>query len=88
MPIYTYRCTACSHTFEVLILGAGDVPTACPQCGGAVERTFSGSVGFVFKGSGFYITDYARKNASSNGKDHNPGSSSETSSAKTTNAKE
>lgn len=85
MPIYTYRCTACGHTFEELILRAGDVPTACPRCGGTVERTYSGSVGLVFKGSGFYITDYARKSSSpsSNGKGENPGTSSESSSAKT-----
>ena len=65
MPIYTYRCSACGHTFEELILRASDVPTACPRCGGTVERTFSGSVGLVFKGSGFYITDYARKSSAS-----------------------
>ncbi len=70
MPIYAYRCTACGHTFEELILRADDVPEACPECGGTVERIFSGSVGLVFKGSGFYITDYVRKSSpsSSNGK--------------------
>lgn len=80
MPIYTYRCRKCGHTFEELILKQSDVPTACPTCGGEVERTFSGSVGLVFKGSGFYITDYARKSSGSNGKgDTSPKSSSETS---------
>ncbi len=79
MPIYTYRCESCGHEFEELVLSAKDAPEGCPVCGASVRRTFSGSVGLVFKGSGFYITDYARK--SSNGSEASSRSKSETSSS-------
>lgn len=60
MPLYEYQCDACAHRFEV-IQKYSDAPIAvCPKCGGAVKKLFS-SPAIQFKGSGFYITDYARK---------------------------
>lgn len=57
MPIYEYKCDACGHTFEV-IQKMTDPPVAtCALCGGPVQRLFS-SPGLVFKGTGWYVTDY------------------------------
>ncbi len=64
MPIYTYRCEQCGEEVEMLVAHHEEHPTTCPSCGGPLRRTFSGSVGLVFKGSGFYITDYKKQNAS------------------------
>ena len=63
MPTYKYRCNECDHEFEVRQRMSDDPITECPVCGGGVRRVV-GSVGIVFKGSGFYVTD----NRSSNGK--------------------
>ncbi len=62
MPIYVYRCRDCEHTHEVLQKFSDPALTVCPTCGGALQKQFSPQVGLSFKGSGFYITDYARKN--------------------------
>ncbi len=61
MPTYEYRCPDCAHQYEKR--EGFDAPAAqkCPQCGGKVQRLISGGAGLIFKGSGFYITDY--KNA-------------------------
>ena len=61
MPLYEYRCEACQHVFEV-IQKFSDAPVAvCPVCGrGPVEKLPS-SPAIQFKGTGWYITDYARK---------------------------
>jgi putative FmdB family regulatory protein len=59
MPIYEYRCAKCGGLFEVL-QRFSDAPVATHEgCGGAVERLISASA-FQFKGSGFYLTDYAK----------------------------
>ncbi len=56
MPIYMYRCKDCEHEFEVRQRMSDDLLTECPVCDGSVRRVVN-SVGVVFKGSGFYITD-------------------------------
>ena len=57
MPTYEYRCPQ-GHDFE-LFQRMSDEPTArCPECGKKSKRLLSGGAGLVFKGSGFYITDY------------------------------
>jgi len=65
MPLYTYRCEQCGEEVELLVGHREPHPTECPSCGGTLHRTFSGSVGLVFKGSGFYITDYKKNPTSS-----------------------
>ena len=60
MPLYEYECDACGHRFEVIHQRFSDPPIEiCPQCGGTVRKLFS-SPAIQFKGSGLYITDYAR----------------------------
>ena len=61
MPLYEYRCDACGQRFEVIQKFSDPAPDACRLCGkGPVHRQAS-SPAIQFKGSGFYITDYARK---------------------------
>lgn len=63
MPIYEYQCKKCKHKFEK-IQKFSDAPVRkCPECGGPVEQLLS-SPAVQFKGSGWYVTDYARKGAS------------------------
>ncbi|GAB3693903.1 FmdB family zinc ribbon protein [Angustibacter aerolatus] len=56
MPTYPYACTQCGHQFEVVQAFTDDALTTCPECSGRLRKVF-GSVGVVFKGSGFYRTD-------------------------------
>ncbi|MGB7218818.1 MAG: zinc ribbon domain-containing protein [Vicinamibacterales bacterium] len=67
MPLYEYQCDGCGRQFE-LIRKFSDPPLdACPSCGAAVRKLFS-SPAFQFKGSGFYITDYPKKDQPAPGK--------------------
>jgi len=61
MPTYDYECTACSHTFEVFQSITAKLLRKCPKCGGAVRRLIVAGAAVIFKGSGFYETDYKRK---------------------------
>lgn len=63
MPTYAYRCTNCGHRLEVKQSFTDDALTVCPKCNGHLRKLF-GSVGVVFKGSGFYRTD-SRSSANS-----------------------
>jgi len=56
MPRYDYKCEECSDVFETTH-GVNDTVDGCPKCGGKVRRLFH-PVGIIFKGSGFYKTDY------------------------------
>jgi putative FmdB family regulatory protein len=94
MPLYEYHCESCGHRFEVIQKFSDDPVSVCPNCGkGPVVKLLS-SPAIQFKGSGWYITDYARKDSgkssgSSNSSGASPtGSSSEsTTSTSTTPAK-
>jgi putative FmdB family regulatory protein len=68
MPLYEYQCEACNHRFELIQKFSDPPPDACPVCGSRVRKLLS-SPAIQFKGSGWYITDYARKPASSDGTD-------------------
>ena len=67
MPTYEYECSACGHKFEEFQSITAKPITKCPKCGKKkVKRLISAGAGFIFKGSGFYETDYrsdAYKNA-------------------------
>ena len=56
MPTYSYACTECSNRFDAVQAFSDDALTTCPKCSGRLRKLF-GSVGVVFKGSGFYRTD-------------------------------
>ena len=58
MPTYQYRCTQCGHEFEEFQKITDEPLEKCPQCGGKPQRLISGGAGLLFKGDGFYITDY------------------------------
>lgn len=60
MPTYEYRCKKCGFRFEEFQSIVDKPLTVCPSCGGELERLVSGGAGLIFKGSGFYITDYAK----------------------------
>jgi putative FmdB family regulatory protein len=60
MPIYEYRCTSCHDDFEVTQRITDAPLTDCPKCQGRLEKLIS-QTSFVLKGSGWYMTDYARK---------------------------
>ena len=58
MPTYEYRCPECGTEFEKFQKMSDPPGAPCPSCGKDAERRLSGGAGFLFKGSGFYITDY------------------------------
>ena len=68
MPLYEYQCDQCAHRFEVIQKYSDPPIDVCPRCGGPVVKLLS-SPAIQFKGSGWYITDYARagKSDSSSG---------------------
>jgi putative FmdB family regulatory protein len=63
LPIYEYKCEGCGETFEVIQKFADEPVTVHEKCGGHVHRLMS-APSFQFKGSGWYVTDYAKGNAS------------------------
>jgi len=62
MPLYEYECTVCGHRFEVIQTFAAAPIATCPNCSGPVEKLASAPA-VHFKGTGWYVTDYARKNS-------------------------
>jgi putative FmdB family regulatory protein len=70
MPLYEYECKKCHHRFERIVKYSDQPMRKCPDCGGSVERTITAPA-VQFKGSGWYVTDYANKTSgtasSSNG---------------------
>jgi len=60
MPLYEYQCTKCGHRFEKIQKFSDKKVKKCPECGGPVEQLLSAPA-VQFKGSGWYVTDYARK---------------------------
>ena len=60
MPTYEYECTHCGHTFEASQKITDPPLGSCPKCHKKVKRLISGGSGIIFKGSGFYATDYRK----------------------------
>lgn len=58
MPTYDYICKDCGHTFEVFQSMFDPTIKECPSCNGHVRRIVSGGTGLIFKGTGYYETDY------------------------------
>jgi len=68
MPTYDYKCVKCEHKFE-RFHGMNETPKiTCPVCGAKTEKLIGAGIGIIFKGSGFYETDYKRKDRGGNGK--------------------
>lgn len=64
MPTYDYKCDNCGHEFEIFQSMKDDKLTLCPECGKKkLKRLIGGGSGLIFKGSGFYLTDYKNKNS-------------------------
>jgi putative FmdB family regulatory protein len=64
MPLYEYECKKCGHRFEKIQKFSDKPVKKCPECGGRVEQTISAPA-VQFKGSGWYVTDYAKKSSGS-----------------------
>ena len=62
MPLYEYECKKCHHRFERIVKFSDRPMKKCPDCGGPVEQTITAPA-VQFKGSGWYVTDYAKKSA-------------------------
>jgi putative FmdB family regulatory protein len=77
MPLYEYLCKKCGHRFEEIKKFSDKQPKKCPECGGVIEQVISAPA-VQFKGSGWYVTDYAKKGSSG-------GSSSSSSSSESVN---
>ena len=61
MPTYEYKCRKCGHTFEMFQSMKDEPIKNCPKCDGEVKRLIGPGAGPIFKGSGFYQTDYKNK---------------------------
>jgi len=85
MPLYEYECDACGHRFEKIQKYSDPLETKCPKCGGPVHKLMS-SPAIQFKGSGFYITDYAKKDYVSASKKEQDGAAGDGSGKSTSDA--
>lgn len=68
MPLYEYECKKCGHRFERIQKFSDPMVKKCPECGGKVEQMISAPA-VQFKGSGWYVTDYAKRSGPSSGSD-------------------
>ena len=71
MPTYDYKCLKCGINFEAFQKMSDEALKNCPQCRGKVKRLISSGSGVIFKGKGFYATDYKKSNESSTKKEVN-----------------
>ena len=76
MPLYEYECTKCGHRFERIVKFSDAPITKCPKCKGKVEQTISAPA-IQFKGSGWYVTDYAKSGSSRPASDGGSGDKAE-----------
>jgi len=79
MPTYQYKCPDCGHEFEEFQSIKDKALEICPACKGKTRRIISGGAGLIFKGSGFYITDYRPDSYKKAAKSDSGSSSSDTS---------
>ena len=81
MPLYEYECKKCHHRFERIVKYSDPPMKKCPDCGGAVEQTVTAPA-VQFKGSGWYVTDYAKKSSAPASSSNGDSSSKEESDSK------
>lgn len=77
MPTYQYKCLKCGHDFEIFQKMTDDPVKECPECKGQVKRLLGAGAGPIFKGSGFYHTDYKNAKTSSKSDKAKPSDSKE-----------
>lgn len=77
MPLYEYQCSNCKHIFEVIQKFSDEPLKECLKCGGKLEKVIS-SPAIHFKGTGWYVTDYARKQNGKNIQSNNKEGANET----------
>ncbi len=87
MPTYEYECERCGHTFEAFQSMTDKPLRTCPECGGPVRRLIGAGAGIIFKGSGFYATDYRSKSYTQGAKADAPKSASKTESKSASDSK-
>ena len=78
MPLYEYRCDACGRKFELIQRFSDPLAEVCAVCGSGPVHKLQSSPAFQFKGSGWYVTDYARKDQKSGAKTEQGGESGAT----------
>ncbi len=78
MPTYEYQCAKCKKRHEAFQSITAKPLTKCPRCGGGLKRLLGSGSGFLFKGSGFYVTDYRSKSYHDAKKKDQPPSSTTT----------
>ena len=81
MPLYEYECKKCHHRFERIQKFSDPHVKKCPKCGGSIEQVISAPA-VQFKGSGWYVTDYAKKSSTGSASSSSNGDSSKDSKAK------
>jgi putative FmdB family regulatory protein len=81
MPLYEYECKKCHHRFERIVKYSDRPMKKCPDCGGPVEQTIT-APSVQFKGSGWYVTDYAKKSSTAASSSNGDSSSKEESASK------
>ena len=88
MPTYDYVCDACDHKFELFQSITAEPEKKCPECGKRkLRRLIGAGAGFVFKGSGFYQTDYRSESYKKRAEADKPASESKASESKTSESK-
>jgi len=87
MPLHEYECKKCRHRFERIQKFSDPAVKKCPECGGKVEQLLSAPA-VRFKGSGWYVTDYAKRSGPSSGSDSGDKSESAKDSVETKDSKE
>ena len=81
MPLYEYKCVKCGHRFEKIESVGASTKKKCPECGSTAERMLAAPA-IQFKGSGWYVTDYAGKNSGGSNESKEAAEAKETSAAK------
>lgn len=76
MPLYEYKCQKCGHRFEKIEKMNASTTKKCPKCGSTAERMLAAPA-IQFKGTGWYVTDYAGKNSAKNSGEASEGASTE-----------
>jgi putative FmdB family regulatory protein len=87
MPTYTYECKKCGKVFDVFHSISATPLVKCEDCGGATKRMIGTGAGIIFKGSGFYETDYKRSSAAGAGSSESKGGEGKSSESKSSEPK-